>query len=236
MVPWIRNLLIGLVGLFVVEQLLFRAWPELYRVLALWPSTAGFQWHQPVTRWLVQQSAMSVVVGVIVLYFALPALWAQMDRTLLRNGVIATGLGATLLPLAVDGLQTAMQWTWVAPTPVMGWTTLIMALFVLLGLALPNQTVHLFFVLPIQSKWFVWISIGFPAFFFVLSPSYSLLDPIGGWLGLMGWWWQWGPPRRRRDLKQKARNIERELARLQVIEGGRSDSPQGGQGPDDWVH
>lgn len=236
METWIRNLLLGVVGLFVAEQLLFRSWPEMYRVLALWPQSSGFQWHQPITRWFLQQSALSVIVGVVVLYFALPALWAQLSRNLLINGVIAAGLGATLIPIGVDGLLTLAGWPLLDPTPIFGPSTLVMALFVLLGLALPNQTVHLFFVLPIQSRWFVWMALGIPGVLFVLHPSYSLLDPLGGWMGLMGWWWQWGPPRRRRDLKRKAQSIEQELARLQVIEGGRSDAPQGGQGPDDWVH
>lgn len=224
--PWMRNLLVGLVGIYVVE-LVVAAQGTSVLALAYNPLDAGFQPWQLLTRLLVERpdAPFTIVFAVLMLYFMLPEITRLIGGRALAQGMAWTLVTATLVVLAVDGLG-ALGWVAVPRGPLYGWTSLVFALFCWFGLAHPGATVRMFFVLPLQASWFLWISLGIAALNLLsaLAVGSSALRPIeelGVWLGAFTWWHLMGPGSRRRQLKAKARGIERELSKLRVIPGGR---------------
>ena len=224
------RLLAGLFGLYVLELLARYAGLDLY-ALAWHPFGAGFAPWQPLTHYLLQGthsgSVTSVLFGLLMLYFALPAVDATVERGVwLRALGAGAGVGV-VLALLTDAIGLA------GPTPALGWIPLAIGLFVLFGLALPHGVVKLFFVLDIPARWLVWMSLAVLALRMAMAPTLSAAEGLGMWIGVYGYWSLRGPGARRRELHQKKRSIEQELRRFTVIEGGR-----GGNRPpdDDWVH
>lgn len=228
--PWMRNLLVALVGIFVIELLLPYAGVDPYVLLAWQPIGAGFQPWQPVTRYLVQGSVMSVLFGALLLYFLLPALWFVIDPERIRNAAIAGLLGGTLLPLLLDLV--------IADGGVMlGWGTFAGVLCAtLFGLAMPEDTIYLMFVIPVNGRFVLWGTAVISGLVLLLGAagSHSAGEAFGTWAGIYGWWQLRGPGARRRELEKKAANIEKELMRFRVIEGGKRDDDN--REPDEWVN
>lgn len=228
--PWMRNLLIGLVAAYVLELILRNTGVPVY-ALAWDPIGAGFQPWQPLTRFLVQGgSVFSVLFGALLLYFLLPALWYVVEPERLRNAAIAGLVGGTVLPLLVD-LALADGGT------MMGWTTFLAVwCATVFGLAMPEDTIYLMFVVPVNGRFVLWATAVITGLVFLMgaTTTHATAEGFGTWLGVYGWWQLRGPGARTRQLKQKAARIERELQRFQVIEGGRQDDDN--REPDEWVH
>jgi len=224
------RLLAGLFGLFVLELVARNAGLELYG-LAWQPFRHGFAPWQLVTHYVLQGSengsVTSVLFGLLMLYFALPAVDATVERGVWLRALGAGALAGVGLGLLTDAVGLA------GTAPSMGWLPLTVGLFVMFGLALPNGIVKLFFVLDIPARWLVWMSLGFLALWMVVTPSLASAEGLGVWIGVYGYWNLRGPGARRRDLHQKKRSIERELRRFEVIEGGRSSNRPD---DDDMVH
>lgn len=229
--PWLRNLLVGLFGLYVVELILRNVGVPVY-ALAWAPFDKGFSVWQPATRFVVQGddsgAAFSVLVGLLVLYFMLPAVEQLMAWAQVRSAVVFGAVGGTAFALALDAVGL------IPGGGTMGWTLAITSLIVLFGLAMPQGTVQLFFVLPVTGQVIVWGTLALSLVFFLLGRSLGTAEALGTWIGVYSWWHLLGPGARRRQLLNKASSIEKELRRFEVIEGGRDD-PQGGQ-RDDWIH
>jgi hypothetical protein len=228
--PWMIRLLAGLFGLYVLELVARNAGLDLYG-LAWRPLAHGFAPWQLVTHYALQGSqdgaVTSVLFGLLMLYFALPAVDATVER-----GVWLRTLGAGAAAGVVLGLLTdAVGLAGVAPT--MGWLPLTVGLFVMFGLALPQGIVKLFFVLDIPARWLVWMSLAFLALRMVVAPSLGAAEGLGVWIGVYGYWNLRGPGARRRNLQQRKQSIERELRRFEVVEGGRSSNRPD---DDDLVH
>lgn len=234
LLPWMRNVLVGLFALFVVELLARNAGFPVERLR--WHAFGhGFELWQPLTRFFVQGGStgavFNVLIGLLVLYFFLPGLDSMMPRERIGKAALAGAVGGTAVPMLLDLLLLDGGSTG-------GWTVLTTALVVLFGLAMPNGVIHLWFVLPITGSFIVWGTLGLSVVFFLIGPALGTSEAIGTWAGVFGWWHLMGPGARRRDLKRQASRVEQELRRFEVIEGGRSQ-PQGGQGrpdDDDWVH
>lgn len=228
--PWMRNLLVGLFVLYVVELLAANAGLPV-GALAWQPFGSGFEPWQPLTRFFVQgRSVFGVLLGLLVLYFLLPAVDAVLTRAQLGRALLAGAVGGTALPLLLDLFL-------VDGPGIHGWTVLATSLVLLFGLAVPGGVVNLWFVIPITGRIIVWGSLGLSVVLFLLDPSLRTTEGIGTWLGVYGWWELFGPGGRKRHLRRKARDIQRELRRFEIIEGGRSDRPQGDQRDgDDQVH
>ncbi len=230
---WMRNLLIALFVLYVLELGLRNAGVDVY-LLAWQPFGHGFQPWQPLTRFLVQgPGVVGVIMGLVLLYFLLPGIWATVEQAILRSALLAGLAGGTLLPLLLD-LAIA------GDGAVMGWTTLLWVwLPTIFGLSMPNQTIYLMFVIPVNGRallWFTAVICGL-ALLFGAGARIESAEPLGVWLGVYGWWQGLGPGARRRQLIAKAAGIERELKRFTVIEGGKGQS-DGNRPPegDEWVH
>lgn len=231
--PWQSNLVVGLFVAYVVEVVLHHAGLPLYTLLAWHPFGAGFEAWQPLTRFLVQGAAPItaawVVLSLLVLYFLLPAVVPLLGRRTAAQAVLAGAVGGTILPLAVDATGL------LASPPALGWSELVLVLPVLLGLAAPDADM-VAFVFPMKARALLWGVLVVALLFLLVAPSLATLEGVGVWLGVFGWWHGLGPGARRRTLRSQAKDIESELRRFQVIEGGK-ERPQGRQSPgDDWVH
>lgn len=223
---WQRNLLIGLLVLYVVELSMPYLGIEL-GFLAWQPLAVGFEWWQPVTHFFVhaRPDVFGVLLSLVVLYFFLPAVGEVLDWDAVGQAVIAGAVGGTLVPFALDasGLL-SMQ-------PAGGWHNLALTLPVLFGLARPDRQI-LILVFPAPAQVFVWGSLVIALLSSLTAPSLSTTEMLGVWLGTFGWWHLAGPGRRRRNLRRMGANLEREV-RFTVLEGGRSND---GDNRDDTVH
>jgi len=226
--PWMVRLLAGLFGVYVLELVARNAGLDLYG-LAWRPFLHGFAPWQLLTHYALQGSqdgsVTNVLFGLLMLYFALPAVEATVERGLWLRALAAGAVGGLVLGLLVDVIGLA------GVAPAMGWLPLTIGLFVLFGLALPQGVVKLFFVLDIPARWLVWMSLGFLLLRMLLAPSLAAAEGLGVWCGVVGYWYRAGPGARRRHLQREKRSVERELRRFEVIEGGRSTNR-----PEDWVH
>lgn len=233
---WQRNLLIGLFVAYVLELVLHRANVDIYSWFAWHGWAVGFEPWQPLTRFLVQGASTStvinVLIGLVVLFFALPMMSTITDRGTLARATLAGAVGGTVLPLVLDVAQILPS----VPIALMGWGRLVMIPFVILGLARPSATVYLV-VFPVLARWILWGTLVLSLLFIMVDPSHASFEMLGIWLGTAGWWTWRGPGRRRRDLTREKTRVERELRRFEVIEGGAGSGPQSDQGrDDDWIH
>lgn len=227
--PWLRNLLVALFALYVVELVLRNTGFDVYD--AAWrPFGAGFAAWQPVTRILVQgDSVLTVVFGLLTLYFLVPTVLGHLGADRLRQALAAGfvgGTAATLL-LALAFADQGMLTGW-APT-------VIVTLLALFGLVAPEATIYLMFVLPVSARFLMYATGVFATLTLIVVPrAMGSAESFGVFFGVLGWWYGLGPGARRRDLKKKAAKIERELRRFEVIEGGRAQGDQGSR--DEWIH
>ncbi|TNE89213.1 MAG: hypothetical protein EP330_12300 [Deltaproteobacteria bacterium] len=140
-------------------------------------------------------------------------------RELIEIG-LATVLGSTVLAFVYD---LAMPHSYTA-----GYSSLLLAMVTLFGLRAPDASVLLMFVLPIPARVFIWLS-GLTAGLTALAfPGRLGGDYLGAFLGVLLWWYGRGPGKRRRELAAQGRQVERELRRFTVLQGGQAD--------DDLVH
>ena len=230
----VRNVLIGAGVLYAVELFANLSQPDLVRSLAWLPFGYGFQWHQPFTRYLVQGGdPFSFLLSLLVLYFFLPLVWTQFKGQRLWVILGSVFLGSLFFGLITDGLGILRATNPLRPgaSGAWGWTTLSTACVALFGLLKPKATVNLFFVLPVQAGIFAWGTGIIWLLYFLYTPSLGTGQHLGAWLGLMAWWYGFGPGSKTRRLKAKGRKLEKDLRRFKVLEGGQSDNNK-----DDWVN
>jgi hypothetical protein len=229
-----RNLIFALLGAYVIELLVARTGVDLGALIWHPLGDEKFAAHQLLTHFLVQgESVFGVVMALLVIYFLLPGLRSRIDDTYIRDAFVAAAIGSIALPLALDI-------TVLDHGVIYGWATLAgLTLVALFGLFLPNETLLLMFVLPVPGRMLLIISAILSVGGFLISPSLASAEPVGVLSGIGAWWFGLGPGARKRQLRQRAAKIERELNRFQVIEGGRTDDnpgAQGSQGEDKWVN
>lgn len=226
---FLRNLLIGLFVLYALELACRNILGLPVDALVWWPLGSGaFELWQPLSRYLVQgNDLLDVLLAALVLYFFLPAITDRFRTRQLGEVVAAAALGGTALALLLDLLFGLGR-------PALGWQALTMVPVVLFGLSMPRATVRLFFVLPVPASVFAWGTGAIASLALLAAPGLYTADYLGAWLGVLGWWYGFGPGARRRLLQRKKRSVERELRRFQVLEGGKSDRKSGFG--DDTIH
>jgi hypothetical protein len=224
---WIRTLLITVVVLYVVELIARNSGVPLANFE--WrPFGTGFAPHQLITHWfLMGRNTMGLIFSGLVLYFfAVPIRGMYSDRQLLQ--ALGAGMGlAIVLGLGVD-IAGALR----LHDSALGWTPLATGLVVLFGLGAPQQEIRLFFAIPITAIWFVWFALVLAVFGALVTRNLASWEQLGVVLGILGWHRFVGPGRRRRELMNQANEIQDELQRFIVYEGGRSNRPD----DDDLVH
>jgi hypothetical protein len=232
--PWMRTLLMALFGLFVLEVVLRFGGLDL-SFLGWFPLGLSFEGWQPLTHFLVfgpgAGSVYQVLLGLLILYFTLPAMGATLTQRQLAGAAGTIAVVAAAVAFLADLLG-------LVHGPAFGWISVSIGLIVLFGLARPTATILLFFVLPVSGKVIVWGTLGIDVLVYLAEPTLGTAEGVGAWVGAVGWWQLMGPGAKRRVLKAKKAHIEKELRRFEVIEGGRSQETQGDQGDQDdrWVH
>lgn len=220
--PWVKNVLIALFVLYVVELVLqnFMGLP-LWATLTWQELGGGFRPWQLLTRYTVQgPNVGGTVFAFIALYFALPVVEQLLDRRQMIEAVVATVIGGSAMGLLLDAVG-------VVGGVGYGWSVFALSAFMLFGLARPTSEIRLFFVLPVKGIFFYWAALVFALLMVLGTRSIGAADEVGAWVGVTVWWNWFGPGSRRRKLIRDSKRIERELKRFQVLPGGRNDNDNG---------
>lgn len=237
--PPVRNILIGLIGLYVVEMVVGYAVPGgdiIWQVLPWTPSLDLSLFWQPLTHFLVQHNnVLGVLLGAVVVYFFGDWFLNRFtSRTLLTilgmivAGCVAVGLLWSGLAVGLSSAGLLPSASWLA-VPALGWSALISGLVAVWCLDKPQQQGSLMFVVPMKGITMLWILIAITAVFFLVGPTMFSVEPFGAIGGAAAWWYFFGGGARTQRLKKKGKEIEREL-KFTVYEGGR----QGDQ--DEWIN
>lgn len=209
----------------------------MYKSMGFWPALDLTLVYQPLTRLLLQGNNLwQVVLDLVVLYFFLPWVIDRFTRRQLLTASLFVVLGCAVAGIAWVGLTAlassaglAASATWLE-APALGWHPFVIAMVALFGLALPDATINLFFVMPIKARWVFWITIAFSVLGFLAQPGVPSFDRFGAILGIVVWFFLVGPGATRRRFKRAGKRIERDVT-FRVYQGGR----QGGQRPPDDV-
>ena len=232
--PTVRNVLIGAVVLYAVELFVNNSAPGFVRSLAWLPFGYGFQIHQPFTRYLVQGGhPVSFLLSLIVLFFFLPMVLNHFKGRQLWIVIGSAVVGSLIFGIVTDGLGVLRPVNPLSPqaSGAWGWTTLSTACVAVFGLIKPKAVVRLFAIIPIEAGVFAWGTGLIALLFFLYAPTLGTGQHLGTWLGLMAWWFGFGPGSTRRKLKAKGRKLERDLKRFTILEGGQQNGNK-----DDWVN
>lgn len=223
MTPLTRNVLIGLVALYVVQVILAN-WVRLPVLEVLgwgspWSERFPFRPWQPVTAFFLNgPTPFNALIEWLVLYFFLPP--AEMTlgrrglvRVLLVSWVAAVAVSLPLLYLGVVGVS----------MPYLGLDCFLTALIVVFGLSQPHARILLFFVLPIRASWVAW-GTGLVSFLYFLY-SRELVSSVAffGWCGAVLWMYGGTNVLRRWLDRRGPRRPRRKDSRFHVIDGGRDE-------------
>ena len=223
---WLRNLLVVLFALYVVELVADNLLPfSLYSLFA-WYDLVESPW-QIVTRYALQgQNVLRVVFDLLILYSIVPRVleglgWREMNRA-----TAAIVIGGT----ATAGVLGALH---LASAPNLGWHGLSVGALTVFGLLNPDATILFSFIFPVPGRVIAWGTGVICALVFLSSPTMIAADDLGSWLGIMAWYASVGPGGRRRKLMTKGRKLADDIARFKVLPGGKN---QGGKNRDETFH
>lgn len=255
MTPVPRDILILLVVLFVTFSMgAFRTTAVVPALLhlgaALWP--LGVVW-QVVTYPFAGFGGPSlwILLELLILYWFLRDVFYQLGRRRFWRTLLTVTITAGVVAVAVEVVARLLAGGPMTAGPfflMQGQRTLLA--FAIAGFATLNRnaSILLFFVLPIQARWFLWIEVAIAFVAFLgshdLAGFVGIVVVVGGTYALLS---AGGPARLLRDWRLRAEKsrLERELARerkkrnLRVVKGGGEGGDTGrGGGPrrDPWVH
>ncbi len=218
--PWLRNILVALVALYLVEVAAANLFGTAFYVVLAWYDPIAMPW-QVVTRYFVQglgsQPVMRLLFDLLLIYFLAPQVVSSFDLRQRMQVLAAAVVGGTV----VAGLLGAVGF---ASAPAMGWHGLSVALITLFGLSNPEGVIRWNFVFPIPGKVIAWGTGAVNALILLGDHSMMAADDFGVWVGVMVWWFLVGPGARRRQLVGKGKKLERDLRNLQVLPGGRDET------------
>jgi len=219
--PLARGVLIALVSIYVA-QLVAVHWLRLPidRWLYLWPVGSG-NWApwQPFTALLLNNHIQPLVAALdwlMLAFFIAPVqdlLGTQRFKKAIATSVVIAVVATTLLDLT-GALLPHSQFVGLNP--------IITALIVLFGLSIPHARILLFFVIPIRAGWVAWGSGLIILLYFLSQRDLGSSLALFGWVGAWAWlnsgdWWT------RLRRRKQARDMEKELSRFTVLQGGRDD-------------
>lgn len=230
---------------FSLQFFSFTRWiPDLLHLgTALWPFgvvwqvfTYPFAGHGGPSLWILLELLILYWFARDVFYrLGRHRFWRTLLTVTVMAGVaaVAVELVALLVARGTPGAFSLMQ----------GQRTLLAFAIAAFATLNARATILLFFVLPIQARWFLWIEILFAFIAFLgthdLAGFVGICVVVGATYGVLT---AGGPGRMVRDwrLRAEKRRLERQLDRerkkrkLRVLEGGggRDDEPR--RGP--WVH
>ena len=225
-----KNILIGLLGLYVVE-LLLQSWIGFPTQLLGWHPSSNFELYQPFTCYLVQgQQPLNVMMSLLMVYFFFPSVQKGYGKKgLIKLLQFTFGIGTFWGALMIVSGAVAQT------SPFMGLSPFITASLVVFGLKNPRATILLFFILPIQAAWIAWGTGLFALLNFLFGRTLGAAMICGGWLsgflfmkargkiGLKSLYKQFTRKRRKKKISQ-----------FRVIDGGKRRSKKKKNPRDDW--
>ncbi len=229
------RLIIAIVGLWILFAVLINSArsefaAELYSYLSLTPSEVipGLKlWQVLSYAWLHDVGSLShVLFNGLALYFLgspLERRWG--GRTFLKFFVL-TALIAGLFSVAVGALIDEFD------TAIVGASGAIFGLIAAFSVLFPNAQILLFFVVPVQSRFLVWIALGLDVVLYFALPQYGVAiqthmgGALGGWLLITG---NWHPKIFWPKLKALV-GIRPKPFKLHVIPGGKAPSRKDDRG------
>ena len=257
LLPWVRNILIGMAVLWAIELLLaYGLGLPIYETLGWTPGTlwetvpapgepagvrhvqwgleAGDVW-QPFTHFLVQGfNPLAVVLNGLMVYLFLPFVrerFVPRHQLQLAIAAVAGAIGAGILWAGLCyGLASAglsLGHAWVR-VAALGMNPLISAALAVYGLQQLGRMVQMPFGPPFEGRWVFLFLVGLTVLFVLLSPGTQSIRGAGAFAAAVAWWYTLGPGGTRRRYKQAGRKVERQVT-LRVVEGGKQDG-------DEWVN
>ncbi|MES2639334.1 MAG: hypothetical protein V4850_07610 [Myxococcota bacterium] len=226
--PLTRNVIVTLFAIYVIQLLSGGVVETLF---AWQPFGGGFRPWQVVTSFLLGPSPFSAVLSWLVLFFVL----APVDNLLGRRGMLQALGVSWAVGVVVSSLLLAAGFV---NAPFLGLGPVVAVFITLFGFMMPNAQFLLMFIIPVRAIWLAW-GTGLMSFLFLLySRDLSSSLQFFAWTGAAIFMAVRGGGMRRASLRWKKRQVERKLARFEVIEGGRTAEkrPKGGGGPGDWIH
>ena len=182
--PAPRDLLVILAVLFVTFSLrFFETTAILPALLQLTPMVwrKGFAWQLATYPFIgAGGSGLWFLLELLFLYMFGKNVYFGLYRRHFWRLILWSSLGAALVALAVDVLIT-LTGAMVVPVPfaiMQGQWMLLVIFIAAFGTAHRDATVYLFFVLPVQARWMLWIEILFAFMGFLYSRD------LPGFLGL----------------------------------------------------
>lgn len=216
-----RNVLIVLVGVYFAQL----AAPELFTRYLMWlPLGGGFQPWQVVTSFFVQGTPFQAFFGWLAVFFFLTPVHRDLGPRTFWQATGAIWAGSVLLTLGAMALG-------VVEGGQFGFTAFITMLIGFFGFRNPNAQIYFYFV-PLRAIWLAWADGALSLLWLLYAPSPITLLPLLFWAGSWLWCNVDGGGMRRARLKWKRRQVEKKLARFEVIEGGRDERKR----PEDWVN
>jgi hypothetical protein len=239
-----RDLIVLLAVVFVTFTLRFfevtAAVPALLE-LTPWSWRSGLLW-QLVTYGFVGSGRPDLwfILELIVLYLFARSVLVRIGRRRFWQLLVAGVLAAGVVAVAVDILTALVA----GPMPqafvlMQGQRTLIVILIAAFATLFADATILLFFVLPIQARWFIWLEIGFGFLGFLATKD--LAGFIGICMGVVAgvamvgpggprWMvWRWRKRLEKLILERRLRRMRRRR-NLRVVD----DEPPSDH--DRWVH
>jgi membrane associated rhomboid family serine protease len=207
----------------------------LLHLLALDPAAVVLQGHvwQLVTS--VVFHAPGDVVGVFVnclwLAFLGPQIESMLGTRKLLQTYAWTAAGSVVLTMVVGLIGTfaglGSGWTSLWGQLHIGPTGAILGLIACWVARMGRQVVHFALLGPMQARTFGILLLGAVVLIMFLRPDVSSSMHLGGIaMGYAIGSGRWPPDRKKRDLQRKKKQIEKELRRFEVIEGGRAGQPK----------
>ena len=211
--PRVLAVLGTLVGLFVIPSTLGAQLPPL----SLFPIGAGFRPWQPLTYPFSQPDAVSAIVDCALLVFLLESGWKALGT---RDFWLATAMTWALSTLTIVGVGALFPEAGGAPVSGTGWW--FSAILVFFCLRHRGRSLQLMFAIEVRAEVALII---FGALNLIrllayrdLVSAHHLLAFFAAFSVLLLDEDQW----RRWKLRRRRKEIEQQLSRLTVIEGGRS--------------
>lgn len=220
--------------------------PALLRLSpAVWQS--GFLW-QVATYPFSGYGAPSVwiLLELLILYWFARDVFYKLGRRRFWRTLLTVAVAAGVAAVVVELVTRLVSpgGTTIAPFTLMQGQRTLLA-FAIAAFATVNRhaTILLFFVLPIQARWFLWIEVLFAFVAFLATQDLAgfagICAVVGGTYAVLS---AGGPSRLLRDwsLRMERRRLERKLERerrrrrLRVLEGGGEKGEEPRKGP--WVH
>jgi len=220
--PLVRNLIVVLVAIYFAE---LATGPLLLTLFAWQDIGNGFRPWQIVTSFFLSgpdpTSAFFTWLG---LFFFTATVHRELGpRTFWQAmGVIWAASSVLTVGAQALGLVNGMQ---------IGMGPFITAMVAFFGFRNPTADVLVYFF-PVKAIWLARGTGFISLLWLAYAPSPATLLVMLFWVGAWAWTTLGNGTIRRARLEWKRRDIERKMARFQVIEGGRDSGPK----KDDWVN